>query len=55
MTIKGIQKKLKNMTKSQLDRLCRKIKCSKGTKKTNDFKFIKTVYKEKIRKEHGRI
>ena len=33
MTIKGIQKKLNNMTKSQLESVCRKIKCPQGTKK----------------------
>ena len=33
MTIEEIQKKLNNMTKSQLESVCRKIKCPQGTKK----------------------
>ena len=49
MTIKRIQKKLNNMTKSQLERVCRKIKCSKGTKKQMIVNLLRPFTKNKYR------
>lgn len=47
MTIKGIQKKLNNMTKSQLERVCSKIKCPQGTKKQMIINLLRPFTKNK--------
>ena len=47
MTIKIIQKKLNNMTKSQLERVCSKIKCPQGTKKQMIINLLRPFTKNK--------
>ena len=44
---KEIHKKLKHMTKSQLESVCRKIKCSKGTKKQMIVNLLRPFTKKK--------
>lgn len=44
---KEIHKKLKHMTKSQLESVCRKIKCSKGTKKQMIGNLLRPFTKKK--------
>lgn len=46
---KEIHKKLKHMTKSQLESVCRKIKCSKGTKR----EMIGALLRPFINKKYG--
>ena len=47
MTIKRIHKKLNRMTKPQLEKVCRKIKCSKGTKKQMILNLLRPFTKKK--------
>jgi uncharacterized protein len=50
MTTKGMQKKLNNMTKSQLDKVCHKMRCRKGSKKemvVNLLRPLRMKYKMK--------
>jgi len=45
--IKEIEKKLQKMTKSQLERVCHKIKCSTGTKKQMILNLLRPFTKNK--------